>query len=122
MTDSTLLEIERLTRYPDQITGFTASGVKGKDIVVIEKPVTHIEPKTKLSAEFLQKPIPRREFLAYSTSGILGLFLLVASYSWVQSEKASSQLESLYNELEDTQFDQYVSDLVQTITHGSLKF
>lgn len=91
MTDLTLLELERLTRHPVDLTGFqpTSSNlITGK---VEPRDSKEVHPVDVVDASF-SKPVNRREFLAYSTSGLLALLLVGSGYGWMRSNKTAADI------------------------------
>jgi hypothetical protein len=99
ISDQALLELEQLTRHPADLAGFQARTSN----LNVAKPHT-AEPNTRSSnvidAKF-SSPMNRREFLAYSVSGVLGMLLLGAGYGWKMSNQSSENLSATINAVDE---------------------
>ena len=86
--DAVLLEIERLTRNPETLTGF----------VPHTKEVTPSDTESEIEIVEPQA-LTRRNFMQYSTSGVLGVFLLIAGYGWASKGREASDFEDLHESM-----------------------
>ena len=91
MNSNGLLELERLTRHPAELTGFQP--VSSNPVVPKKEAVP---PKNGQSSDVVEgvvtTPVNRREFLKYGAAGLLGAFL---AYGWWQSDQNADNLSGI---------------------------
>jgi hypothetical protein len=95
MNDRALLELERLTRHPGDLTGFQAVPKQ----LVVTKPEL-VQPRNTDSNQVIDgvfsTPINRREFMAYAASGLISLIL---GYGWWKSNTNADNLSGTLDEV-----------------------
>ena len=94
MADTALLELERLTRHPVDLANFQP---KMSDVAIAKAATPVFDDKNAdgvIDAAF-STPISRREFIAYSASGLLGLLLCGADYGWSKSNDSVENLSAI---------------------------
>jgi archaellum component FlaC len=110
MSGHALLELERLTRHPVDLAGFQAQ----TDSLATDK-AQIVETQDRISNQVINstfsRPVNRREFLAYSASGLLGLMLLGTGYGW---SKSNESVDTLMGTMADVERE--VAGLADSIT------
>jgi hypothetical protein len=110
MTDSALLELERLTRHPVDLAGFQAKSSQIAAGAKAEVIITNDKNRRPAVVETYSKAVTRREFMTYSATGLLSLLLCGTSYGWLTSSISAKNLSSTITE---TDFE--VDSLMETL-------
>ena len=90
MTDLALLELERLTRHPVNLTGFQP---KTNEVIATKaSPVeVHKDNSEEVIDAVFTQPLSRREFLVYI---VLGLISGGTTYGWIKRDQTADSLSA----------------------------
>lgn len=93
MPDHVLLELERLTRHPMDLSGFQP---KSYDVPAVR--LRAVEPHSQnpdnVIGTVFSKPLTRREFMAVSASGLLSFLLLGTGVGWRKSYQTAENFSA----------------------------
>ncbi len=90
MTCTSLLELERLTRHPVELTGFQSVSASAIPAVPKTEPVPPRDNEAQqVNEEGWTAPVNRREFMLYGAAGLMGAIL---GYGWWKSDANADQL------------------------------